>query len=194
MGGIGQDLWQSFKAVSGPIATIAALGLAVWGGLYPPAAVIQVRVVWLVVVVLVVATVLLTAWNMVAVSRREARNRLPRTRTAFLVGDEGPDELVPVIILLDRSDLFGVNLLVAIYYNEPLAVGSPEHFERLIGVGRVANVQRDGRVQVLVLRELPAHAESWQRIRRRDADAIGRVVVKPSVPYDEAGVEVRVNG
>lgn len=98
-----------------------------------------------------------------------------------------------MILLLDRSDQFGFNLLVAIYYNELLDGGRAESFERLIGVGRVSNIQQDGRIQVLVLSELGSGAEIWQRIRRRDTAILAHVVVKPSVPYGEAGIEVRFN-
>jgi len=128
------------------------------------------------------------------VARQQARHRLPRTRAALLFGgDPSVAGEPPVTLLLDRSDVFGSNLLVTIYYNEPLNVGGAESFEWLIGVGRVSNTQEDGRIQILVLSELATHVEIWQRIRRREAGVLRHVVVKPSVPYGEAGVEVRIN-
>jgi len=66
---IWQDLWASFKAVFGPVATLAALALAVWGGLYPPAAAVQISIIWIVVAVIVVVMALATAWDMVAGTR-----------------------------------------------------------------------------------------------------------------------------
>ena len=176
---IWQDLWASFKAVFGPVATMAALALAVWGGLYPPAATVQVSVIWIVVAVIVFATTLLSSWNMVTVARRQARAELPRTLGAFpVVGGNAT-------LLLDRSELFGFNVLVAIYYTETVG-GRAGTLERLIGVGRVSNVQQNGLIQVTVLREFEGHEERWRTILARDATPLEHIVVKPSVPYDWA--------
>lgn len=140
------------------------------------------------------ATALLTAWNMVVIARQQARHGLPRVREALLLGDDpAVPAASPVTLLLDASDLFGSDLLVAVYYNEPLDVGEADSFEWLIGVGRVSNIQQDRRIQVLVLLELPAYGETWLRVRRREAATLARIVVKPSVPYGEAGIEVRFN-
>jgi hypothetical protein len=187
-----QDLWASFKAVFGPVATIAALMLAIWGGLYPPAATVQIRVIWIVVAVIIVSMVLLVSWNMTMMARAQARDRLPRTRAARVSGDAEPGT-ADLTLLLDRSDWFGTGLAVSIYFFEEIQDGSGLGFERLIGLGKVDSVQESGRIQVLVVRELEGYAELWQRIRRQDAATIARVVVKPSVPYHEAGVEVRSN-
>ena len=186
-----QDLWQSFRAVFGPLATGAALALAVWGGLYPPAAAVQISIIWIVVAVIVVVMALATAWDMVATARRQARQRLPGVRAAFLLGEDPAAALVT--LLLDRSDLFGSNLLVTIFYNEPLRGRPAESLERPIGVGRVSNVQQDGRIQILVLREHATEAETWQRIRRDEAATLAHIVVKPSVAYGAPGIEVRFN-
>jgi hypothetical protein len=186
-----RDAWASFKAVFGPILAGAAFVLALLGPLYAPAAVTQVSLLWLAVSGLVAMAVLLAALNMVLAARRGASGRLPKTRYAH-VGSEGATG--PVTLVLDRSELFGFNVVVTIYYNKRLEQNRDEVIERLIGVGRVANVRQNGLVQVIVLVELPTHVKLWERIRNRDATAIAQVVVKPSIPYDEAGMEVRFNG
>jgi len=189
-----QDLWASFKAVFGPVATVAALALAVWGGLYPPAAAIQISIIWIVVAVIVVIMALATAWDMVATARRHVRQRLPGVRAALLLGeDPAVPAAAPVTLLLDRSELFGSNLLVTIFYNQPLRGGPAESVERPIGVGRVSNIQQDGRIQILVLLERAAEAETWQRIRCDEVATLAHIVVKPSVAYGAAGIEVRFN-
>ena len=95
-------------------------------------------------------------------------------------------------LLLDRSDWFGTGHAVSVYFFELIEEGRGVGFERLIGLGKVDSIQ-SGRVQVLVVRELDGYAELWQRIRRQDGATIARVVVKPSVPYNETRVEVRFN-
>ena len=66
-------------------------------------------------------------------------------------------------------------------------------FERAVGIGRVINIQENGLIQVLVLREMPNHADLWQRIRSREMTTLGQVTIKPSFEFHEAGVEVRFN-
>jgi len=186
------DAWTSFKAVSGPVLAGAALVLALLGPLYAPAAIVQISLIWVAVAGLITSIVLLTALNLTVSARQAARSRLPRARYAIVAGrpDEGPLTLV-----LDRSELFGVNLVVTIYYTDRAEPGDDDAvIERLIGVGRVSNVQQNGLIQVLVLVEVPSHAGLWQRIRNREASTIAQIVVKPSIPYDEAGMEVRFNG
>jgi hypothetical protein len=190
-GSFWQDAWASFKAVFGPILTGAAFVLALLGPFYVPAAVIQVGLIWVAVASLVTLVVLLVAVNMIVAARRDASRRLPKTRYAA-VAPQGTGGQITLI--LDRSELFGVNLIVTVYYTEHLEQGRDEVIERLIGVGRVSNVQQNGLVQVLVLHEVPVHADLWQRIRNREAAAISQVVVKPSIPYNEAGMEVRFDG
>ncbi len=190
MDSLGRDVWTSFKAVFGPILTGVGFLLALLGSLYAPAAVIPISVIWLAVAGLVVLAALFTALNMVLAARRAAGGRLPKTRDVVLAaqGTTGT-----VTLVLDRSALFGFNALVTIYYVERLRQGREDVFERLIGVGRVSNIQQNGLIQVLVLVEVPLHAELWQRVQNREASVIGQLAVKPSVPYDAAGMEVRFN-
>jgi hypothetical protein len=183
-----QDAWTSFKAVSGPILTGTAFLLALLGPLYAPAAAISISFIWLAVAGLVVLAVFLAALNMVLAARRAAGGRLPKTRDVVLAA-EGTTGTVTLV--LDRSALFGFNALVTIYHVERLEQGREDVFERLIGVGRVSNIQQNGLIQVLVLVEVPLHAELWQRVRSREASVIGQLVVKPSVPFGAAGMEVR---
>jgi len=91
---------------------------------------------------------------------------------------------------MGRSRLFGVNILVTIYYVEGLGSGQNEYFERAIGIGRVINIQENGLIQVLAPREVSNHAELWQRIRSRDMATLSRIIIKPSIDFGEAGIEV----
>lgn len=173
--------------------TAAAFLLALLGPLYAPTATIKVDLTWIGVAGLLLLTLLWTAVNMVVTARRHARPRLPRTRHVMVSEGRDPAIARSVILVLERSELFGVNILVTIYYSEHLDAGSGEVFERAVGVGRVVNVQQNGLIQVLLLAEVPANAELWQRIRNREAAALHQLIVKPSVFSDAAGIEVRFN-
>jgi hypothetical protein len=95
--------------------------------------------------------------------------------------------------VLERSSLFGVSIFVTVYYVEGLERGRGEVVERAIGIGRVTNVQQNGLIQVLVLREVPNHAELWQRIRNHEKAILSQIIIKPSIDFNEAGIEVRFN-
>ncbi len=183
MDSLWRDAWTSFKAVFGPILTGAAFVLALLGPFYAPAASVSLSLFWVATGGLILLTVLLTAGNLVLVARRYARGRLPKVLYARPV-PAGPSDGRgrPLTLLLDRSDLFTISILVTIYYKaEHLGLRRGEVFERQIGFSRVSNIQQDGRVQVLVLAELSTHAD------------LSQIVVKPSISFDEAGIEVGFN-
>lgn len=119
---------------------------------------------------------------MVVLARRQARDRLPRACHATVSAKDR------VTLLLDPSELFGFNVLVAIYYTEGVG-GRIGAFERLVGIGRVSNIQGNGYIQVTVLRELDGDAEPWSLVRAQRPPPYERIVIKPSVPYDWAGEE-----
>lgn len=188
-----QDAWTSFKAVSGPILTGAAFLLALLGPLYAPTNVVHISLIWLAVSGLAALVVFLTAGNLVMAARRGARGRLPAIVHAFALMSPGGATGQPVTLVLDRSDLFSVNIFTTIYYVEDLEQGRDHVFERVIGIGRVVNIQQNGLIQVLVLREVPNHVELWQRIRNHERSILAQIVIKPSIDFNETGIEVRFN-
>jgi hypothetical protein len=54
-----------------------------------------------------------------------------------------------------------------------------------LGVGKVWNVQQDGKVQVILLASAPTAAAALDAIRRNDKDTIDRLYIKPTVPHDD---------
>jgi hypothetical protein len=112
---------------------------------------------------------------------------LPRTLAAISEPDGG------LTLVLSPSGLFGVDLAVTIYHVEQLDVQGNLSFERLIGVGRVSNVQQDGLVQVLVARPRRGYEDLWQRLRNKEAAMARQIVVKPSLSFSDAGLGVRDN-
>ena len=183
-----RDAWASNKAVIGPLATGAALLLALLGSVWDPGVKVPVGLIWLAVFVLAFASIIATFVNMTLHARHLARGGPPRAIHAF-----APDQAGPITLVLEKSAWFGVNIYVTIYYIESLSPGRDFVFERAVGIGRVINIQENGLIQVLVLREMPNHADLWQRIRSREMTTLGQVTIKPSFEFHEAGVEVRFN-
>lgn len=188
MGAFWKDAWKSHKAVVGPLANAAALLLALLGSFWDPGVKVPIGLIWLAVFVLVTASVFATLVNMTLVARRLAKAGPLRAIHAFAADPTGV-----VTLVLGRSSLFGVNILVTVYYIEGLGAGQKHTFERVIGIGQVSNVQENGLIQVQVLREAPNHIELWQRIRNCERMILGQVTIKPSIDFHEAGVKVRFN-
>jgi hypothetical protein len=193
MGSFSADLWKSFNRVQGTLLSVLSLLLAIASFFYTPAAEIRFNWKWVFVGLPIYAAICATLIDMLIRARGHSRVRLPRTRHVVINEGRGSDAFTTIILVLEASELFGVNILVTIYYSENLGVGDGEIFERPIGVGRVINVQQNGLIQVLLIAEVPSHADLWQRIRRREVGALAQLVVKPSVFFDAAGIEVRVN-
>ena len=63
-------------------------------------------------------------------------------------------------------------------------------FEQAIGIGRMANIQQNGLIQVLVLREVLNHVDLWQRIRNQGRSILPQIVIKPPIDFNAARIEV----
>ena len=130
---------------------------------------------------------------MAVTARRSVEVQPPRAIHVSAPAPGGNRADGPLTLIMGRSSLFGVNMLVTVYYVEGFGAGRDEAFERVIGIGRVVNIQANGLIQVQVLREVSNHAELWQRIRNREMAVVGQIVVKPSIDFNQAGIEVRFN-
>ena len=186
MGGFWGDAWTSFKAVYGPILAVAALVLALLGPIYVPDAHIQLRVVWLTSGAIILVMVALIVTNMLYAARRLAKIRLPKVihvdvAVAATLG--GTEETT---LLLEQSELFGLNQPVAISCAEQLGTG--QVFERQIGTGYVLNIQMNSLIQVRVSREVSNQRELWQRIKSRELPILTQIVIRPSNAINEVDV------
>jgi hypothetical protein len=184
-----QDVWTSFKAVSGPVLAGAGLVLAILGPLYVPDKAVQVSLIWVAVASLGILTLLLTAGNMVMAARQLVRPDAPRAIRALVPANERQR----LTLVMGRSRQFGVNILVTVYHEDHLSADSAEILEQAIGVGQVINSQESGLIQIRVLREDRNHAVLWERIRGGDMAVLSRVVIKPSIDFNAAGIEVRID-
>jgi hypothetical protein len=152
---------------------------------------VQIGLIWLAVFVFVVVAVVATAIKLALDARQAARSDPPRAVYVYAPNAIEGATGGPITLIMGRSRQFGVNILVTVYYEENLEVGRGELFERAIGIGRVVNIQENGLIQVLVLREISSHFELWQRIRSREIATLSHVVIKPSIDFDSVGIEVR---
>jgi len=192
-----RDAWTSFKAVFGPVLAGAAIVLALLGPPYAPAAVVRISLIWLAVAGLLALTVLLTAGNLVVAARRLSNPRLPRLISVYFErrDDAEPGDLEEeTVLLLEPSELFGYDGVVSIYCNQRLGGADARPFERLIGVGRVSNIQEGKIIAVTVLRYGAGHDTIWSRIRVGETAALSDIRAKPTVPFRETGLGATVNG
>lgn len=187
-----RDTWASFKAVSGPVLTGAGFVIAIFGPLYLSGTSVQINIIWLVVGLLATLALTLTAANMVMVARRLARPDISRAKR-LLVRSGTADEKQLVTLVMGRSRQFGLNVLVTIYHEESLSAETSEILEQAIGIGLVINTQDNGLIQVRVLREEVIHAQLWTRIRDSVMSVLRHVIIKPSIDFNAAGIEVRVD-
>jgi hypothetical protein len=185
VGGVWKDIWTSLKTVVAATASAVAFGLAILGSLWDPGIKIQIGLIWLAVVAFAIISVLATAIKMAIEARRAAHGGPPRAVYAYVsTAGEGA-----VTLIMGRSRQFGVNILVIVYYEERLEAGRGETFERKIGIGRVVNIQENGLIQVLVLREVSNHSELWQRVRNHEIATLSGIVIKPSIDFNAIGIE-----
>ena len=180
-GGFWADVWRSFRAIYGPVLTTAGVAGTLAAFFIAPGASVTMGWKWLILVMVLVGVAAFTILDMLSAARRLAQARPPRVISAVASGLDGNPEAGPLILVLDVSALFGNDVLVSIYLNEQLANASDLGFERLIGVGRVFNIQGNGLIQIAVLAELPEQAGVWRRIRGREVSVLREVLVKPSV-------------
>jgi hypothetical protein len=192
MGGVWKDIWTSLRSVAVATASVVAFGLAVLGSLWNPGIEVKIGLIWLVVIILVIVVALATAIKMAMDARRSARGDLPRA-VAAIVPAAATDRKQAVTLVMGRSRQFGVNILVTIYHEERLSAERTDIIEQAIGIGQVINIQENGLIQVLVVREEPIHAALWQRIRNRETPVLVDVVVKPSIDFNALGIEVRID-
>jgi hypothetical protein len=197
MRSFGVDLWKSFKSVQGTLLSGLSLVLAVASFFYTPAAEVRFNWKWVAVVAPLVLAVGATFVDMLVTARRLSYPRLPRVISAYFerrTDTDTGDVEEETVLLLEPSELFGYDGAVSIYYNQRLGGADARPFERLIGVGRVANIQEEKIIAVTVLRYGAGHDAIWSRIRDRDAAALSDIRVKPTVPFRETGLGATVNG
>jgi hypothetical protein len=95
---------------------------------------------------------------------------------------------------MDGSTQFGVNILVNVHYEVPLAVSPDEGSGQAIGVGQAITSRENGLIQVCFLTEGSGHCGLRVRIRGRGRAIIAHMTIKPAVDFAAAGAGGRCDG
>nr|WP_294553245.1 hypothetical protein [uncultured Rhodopila sp.] len=92
------------------------------------------------------------------------------------------------------SAQLGVNILVNVDYEKPLAAGSDKRLEQAIGVRQAINIRESGLVQVRLVTEGSGLSDLRDRIRSCDIAIHARATSTPSIDFAAAGTGVRCDG
>lgn len=135
---------------------------------------VEARWVLLLIVPIVFALIIFFGLlDMLNAARQRAYRDLPKTLRYF-------KQVNKDALLLEASDLYSIDGTVSIFYKTPADQGG---VEQSVGIGRIMNVQEDGKIQVLVFSPVEPTSEIWTRIRNNDAGVVSNMVVKPSIPH-----------
>jgi len=165
-------LYRSFMATYGPFLTVVGFVLTVIAFFVVPAtATWPVR--WMLVLAVLAAYAVLVLLYAAYTAFRTTGQRLPIVRCAQACPKAF--HKAKVLFLLDPSELFAHDAIVSIYYMQ-------DDIERLIGMGRVINIQEDGRIQVLATHDVEFGDVQWQDLVKNDVTKLRRLIVKPIIP------------
>jgi len=81
------------------------------------------------------------------------------------------------LCLLEPSVLFSHNTLVSFYFVDD------DEFERFMGIGRVVNIQEDGKIQTALLNVFTGLEAEVQELSQNNAAVLGKIRVKPNIPW-----------
>ena len=105
-------------------------------------------------------------------AHQEERSILPQV--CYCSGaPKGYGEAV-ALLLLEPSKLFSYGVMVSTYFEN-------DGMEKLIGLGKVINIQENGKIQVLITHPLQ-YSEDWDLIKKNDTLKLKRLFVKPTIP------------
>lgn len=166
------DLYQSFTRIHGiPVALLGiVLGLVTFN--YSSTDSVSLKVI--VPLGIVLFLMLMTFIDNSIQNFKKVSNILPKVKRAIT-----PTALhsgAKAILLLEPSDIFAHETLVAVYFLE-------NDFERLIGVGFIITIQENGLIQVLVNKAIDEQDKNiWDNIYNNDITVLSKLQVKPSIP------------
>jgi hypothetical protein len=166
-----EHLYDSFSRVNGWLLGGLGLLLSIATFFFGPET--KLVVGWLVAVA-AVSTVLFAILLDAAYSGwKSSRRGLPEVRKALAPPLNYPG--IVRILIVDPSDLFGVDALVSVYLKD-------DEYERLIGIGRVITVQTNGFLQIGLSPITEADPEIEKKLDSNDASLLKKLLIKPSIP------------
>ncbi|MGB2247210.1 MAG: hypothetical protein ACPH3N_06045 [Alcanivorax sediminis] len=167
----GNLIWSSAIRSWGPVVAFIGLAIAFLAFFFAPTTdTVELR--WLIVIVSI-GFMLLVIFARAAWDANE--NQIVGLPKVIYVKD--PPKAFPnafALFLVEPTPLFSYDAIVSIYYLD-------DGVERLVGVGKVINVQNDLKVQVLVLDDYDFGGKS-ESIKNNSKDELKKLIVKSSVP------------
>lgn len=168
------ELWTSFKSIHG--FTFAGLGLlaliVVYVFAFPDDADLRIAVGVIIAVSTLFILLLVTALDAAYRLHNAAKGGLPNV----ILGRNPPaGSRATLTCMLEPSELFSYGIAVSFYRVDD------EGFETLVGVGTVANIQEDGRIQVTMQTTIEGQEEFADSLKRSEQKAIKAARVKPNV-------------
>lgn len=139
---------------------------------------ISVRLIALVTVGIftVSSFLIIILWDLLIAARKQHTLHWPRTVGAFPSGNG-------FIIVTQPSDIYFLDALVSIYYQEYFGATS---FERHIGWGYVSHIQGgDQAIQITPLSYTPGSDSIWKNIQLNDLKVTSNVVCKLSIKLED---------
>lgn len=171
-------LWSSFRRIYGPLITIISIPLAIIIWIYCPDYSVKLAAIVPLTIFLMTIIVILLDFTITATTTITSleKNQMPRILLAQKVQDR-----VQINCLLEPSELFSEGIAVSFFY------APPNNFEVLIGVGYVANINRDRKIQVLLTNPASGYEEQILGLINHNELIIRNVYIKPSVPRSYLG-------
>lgn len=164
-------LYDSFLRINGWLIGGLALALSIAVFFFGPEA--KVAIGWLVATIAASVFLLALFADAAFAGWRASRRGLPEVRKAL----EPPANYSGVarILIVDPSDLFGVDAIVSVYAKE-------DEYERLIGIGRVLTIQTNGYLQIGISTLTEPDGDTARKLIANDAGFLKKLLVKPSAP------------
>jgi len=164
-------IWSSLLNSWGPVFTLIGIGLGFVSYFFVPAQ-DTIALKWFLIILcagfLILVIFARAAW--------EAHgNQIIHLPKVMYVKE--PPKAFPTafaLFLVEPTPLFSYDAIVSIYYME-------DGVERLLGVGKVINVQNDMKVQVLVLEDYD-FGDKAESIKNNSKDELKKLIIKSSIP------------
>lgn len=166
-----KSIVRSFFAVQGAVIGTASLLLSVFLYAVIPGDYLF-RVLVAIISLLLILLALVTLTFLRVVSSVESFSVLPRIRSSIDPFDPVNGEFV---CLTDPSTLFAAGIFVSFFKVDA------QGFERPIGIGRVANVQEDGKIAVEMLKSFDSEREFVDQLKANNVHALEFTRIKPYI-------------
>ena len=119
-----------------------------------------------------------TSWRDLRAIRETQFPRISHVIHDHLTLQEGK-----LLILLEPSEILSHSALISYFFVDD------GDYERFVGVGKVIHIQENGKIQAEIINWLKP--DLLKRLQENDVTVLRRLIVKPSIPYEYAGLLLR---